>query len=135
MPIPIDPRKKPADVKVHISTGAGLDIIWADGHHSHYDFPYLRDECPCATCNDQRAKQESLTQSAPGLASGAVLPMFKPKAKAQSASPVGAYAIQFHFNDGHNTGIYTYDHLRSICPCPDCAALRTGAGASTSSEL
>jgi DUF971 family protein len=122
MPIPVDNRKKPTDVKIHISTGAGLDITWADGHRSHYDFPYLRDECPCATCNDERAKKESLAGSAPSLASSPALPMFKPKAKAQSANAVGAYAIQFHFSDGHNTGIFTYDHLRSICPCPDCAS-------------
>jgi DUF971 family protein len=122
MAIPLDSRKKPADVKIHVSTGAGLDITWADGHRSHYDFPYLRDECPCATCNDERSKKEDLAGKSLTFASSPALPMFKPKAKAQSANPVGAYAIQFHFSDGHNTGIFTYEHLRSICPCPDCAA-------------
>jgi DUF971 family protein len=122
MPAPIDLRKKPTAIKIHISTGAGLDITWADGHQSHYDFPYLRDECPCATCNDERAKKESLVGTAPAFASSHALPMFKPKPKAQSANPVGSYAIQFHFSDGHNTGLYTYDLLRSVCPCPDCAA-------------
>ena len=57
MPIFIDPRKKPASVKIHVSNGAGVDITWADGHASHYDFPYLRDVCPCATCNDEREKK------------------------------------------------------------------------------
>ena len=128
MPIPLDPRKKPADVKIHISTGAGLDITWSDGHHSHYDFPYLRDECPCATCNDERAKKEDFASTSPSFASSPALPMFKPKAKAQSANAVGAYAIQFHFTDGHNTGIFTYDHLRSICPCTECAAAFRSAG-------
>lgn len=28
-------------------------------------------------------------------------------------SPVGRYALSFLFNDGHSTGIYTYDLLRS----------------------
>ena len=60
MPIPIDPRKKAAAVKIHVTTGAGVDITWADGHASHYDFPYLRDECPCATCNDERAKKDGV---------------------------------------------------------------------------
>src|SRR5215472_6745013 len=54
MPTPLDPRKKPTSVKIHVSSGTGVDIIWADGHASHYDFAYLRDECPCATCNDER---------------------------------------------------------------------------------
>jgi len=43
MPLPIDTRKKPAGVKVHVTSGVGMDITWADGHQSHYDFPYLRD--------------------------------------------------------------------------------------------
>src|SRR5277367_2202306 len=64
MPIPLDPRKKPADVKVHVKSGAGVDITWADGHASHYDFAYLREECPCATCNDERGKKEAFAATA-----------------------------------------------------------------------
>jgi DUF971 family protein len=129
MPTPIDQRKKPATVKIHVSTGAGVDITWADGHASHYDFPYLRDECPCATCNDEREKKHSLKTSSPAMSSSSVLPMFKPKARAQAATQVGNYAIQISFSDGHSTGIYSYDQLRTICPCPDCAkAFRSLAG-------
>jgi len=119
MPTPIDQRKKPTAVKIHVKTGAGVDITWADGHSSHFDFPYLRDHCPCATCNDERAKKESLGSK--GIPSSALLPMYKPKARAQSATQVGNYAIQINFNDGHSTGIFSYDYLRTICPCPDCA--------------
>ena len=119
MPIPIDSRGKPANVKIHVTSGAGVDITWNDGHVSHYDFAYLRDACPCATCNEEREKKRMF--AAAGGASAAVLPMFKPKARAQSATAVGNYAIQINFSDGHSTGIYSYDHLRSICPCADCA--------------
>jgi DUF971 family protein len=35
--------------------------------------------------------------------------------------PIGRYAIQFHWSDGHSTGIYTFEHLRELCPCPRCA--------------
>jgi len=119
MPLPIDPRKKPTAVKIHVKSGAGVDISWADGHESHFDFPYLRDNCPCATCNDERGKKEAFAASTP--APSAVLPMFKPKPRAQSATQVGNYAIQINFNDGHSTGIFSYDYLRSMCPCPDCA--------------
>jgi DUF971 family protein len=122
MPIPLDPRKKPLGVKVHVKTGAGVEITWADGHASHYDFSYLRDECPCATCNDERGKKEAFASAAStGGNSFAPLPMFKPKPRAQSATVVGNYAIQISFTDGHSTGIYSYDHLRTICPCPECA--------------
>ncbi|HEY2545138.1 MAG TPA: DUF971 domain-containing protein [Candidatus Acidoferrum sp.] len=124
MPIPLDPRKKPADVKIHVKSGAGVDIIWADGHASHYDFAYLREECPCATCNDERGKKEAFAANAtasPGAPSFPALPMFKPKPRAQAASVVGNYAVSISFTDGHSTGIYSYDHLRTICPCPECA--------------
>ena len=121
MPIPIDQRKKPADVKVHVKAGTGVDITWSDGHMSHYDFAYLREECPCATCNDERAKKESFPGAAPGANSFPALPMYKPKAKAQSATVVGNYALQISFSDGHSTGIFSYDHLRTICPCSECA--------------
>jgi DUF971 family protein len=133
MPIPIDERRKPAKVKVHVSTGAGVDITWADGHASHYDFAYLREECPCAMCNDERMKkaqgQEKDAQlkkdnpsrpSAPPLSSS-LLPMYKPKLTAKAAHAVGNYALQIDFNDGHATGIFSFDLLRTICPCEECA--------------
>jgi len=127
MPIPIDPRKKASNVKIHVSTGAGVDITWTDGHQSHYDFAYLREECPCATCNDERGKKQAFAAVAPS--SSAVLPMFKPKPRAQSATVMGNYAVQIRFSDGHSTGIYSYDQLRSICPCAECAkAFRNASG-------
>jgi len=122
MPIPVDQRKKPLNIKIHVSTGAGVDITWADNHTSHYDFSYLRDECPCATCNEKRDQEQQHPASKSAPISSPVLPMFKPKIRAQSATQVGNYAVQINFNDGHNTGIFSYDHLRTICPCSVCTA-------------
>ena len=133
MPIPIDPRRKPASVKVHVSSGAGVDITWADDHSSHYDFAYLREECPCAMCNDERQKKalgqqkdmqlkkENASLAAAPPLSSPLLPMFKPKLTAKAAYAVGNYALQIDFNDGHATGIFSFDFLRTICPCRDCA--------------
>src|SRR5580704_12077238 len=124
MPIPIDARRKPASVKVHVSSGKGVDIVWSDDHASHYDFAYLREECPCAMCNDERKKKlahgESDTKNAAPAAS-TLLPMYKPKITAKAAHAVGNYALQIDFNDGHATGIYSFDFLRTICPCEECA--------------
>jgi len=119
MPTPIDLRKKPKEVKIHVKTGAGVDITWSDGHTSHFDYPYLRDNCPCATCNDERGKKEKMAGM--NLPASPLLPMYKPKAKALAATQVGNYAIQISFNDGHSTGIFSYDYLRSMCPCEECA--------------
>ena len=116
MPLPLDARKKPMDVKIHVTSGAGIDIVWSDGHASHYDFAYLREQCPCAMCNDEREKKSQFSPAA----GAAVLPMFKPKVTARAARPVGHYAVQIDFSDGHSTGIYSFEHLRELCPCPAC---------------
>ena len=50
--------------------------------------------------------------------------MFKPALKMLAVEPVGNYAIRINWSDGHNSGIYSYDHLRSICPCEECRASR-----------
>ncbi len=115
MPIALDQRKKPTSVKVKVSSGEGVEITWSDQHTSLYNFPYLRDHCPCAMCNDEREKK---AQHGPAAS---VLPMYKPKVTASSASAVGSYAIQIQFSDSHATGIYSFEHLREICPCDDCA--------------
>ena len=121
MPIPHDLRKKPTDVKVRVSTGQGVEVTWSDGHASRYEFPYLRDHCPCALCNDEREKKARIGTSPSGAsAPSAVLPMFKPRVTAKSAIAVGNYAIQIEFSDSHATGIYSFEHLREICPCEAC---------------
>jgi DUF971 family protein len=136
MPTPLDTRKKPANVKVHVSTGAGVDITWSDGHASHYDFIYLRENCPCATCGDERTKNAERAKKAAKVPApvgtsapmaSSVLPMYKPKPRARSAEAVGHYAIKIDFSDGHGSGIYSFDYLRTMCPCDACAREFRGA--------
>lgn len=119
MPIPLDIRKKPMDVKVRVSSGEGMDITWSDAHTSHYDFAYLRENCPCATCREESDKHGKF--GAKPAADSSALPIFKPRITARAATAVGNYAIQIEFTDGHSTGIFSFDHLREICPCEACA--------------
>ncbi len=44
----------------------------------------------------------------------------QPTLKMLNVEPVGHYAIRIEWSDGHNTGIYSFDHLRKICPCETC---------------
>jgi DUF971 family protein len=37
-----------------------------------------------------------------------------------SITPVGNYALHFVWSDGHDSGIYSFDYLRKLCPCPQC---------------
>lgn len=84
-------------------------IVWKDGHESIYTGYALRVGCRCALCIDElsgtkRLREESISND--------VRPL--------SIDPVGRYAIRFHWSDGHSTGIYTFEHLRELCPCPIC---------------
>jgi DUF971 family protein len=118
------PSADPLSVKVNLTTGTGVDIEWKDGHRSHYSFPFLRDACPCALCDDERSKSARQPGEPPKGAPG-TLPMFKAAAKPTSAEGVGKYAIKFHWNDGHELGIYSWQFLRDVCPCEECKAART----------
>lgn len=123
MPAVPPPAPDPRSVQVNLTAGTGVDIEWKDGHHSHYAFQYLRDACPCALCDDERAKADREPWEKPKPKPGE-LPIFKPGAKPVHAEGVGKYAIRFTWNDGHEHGIYSWDYLRDICPCPECVAVR-----------
>ncbi len=114
---------RPGKVRVDKTGGTGVTIEWRDGHRSHWNFRWLRDACPCATCHeardgDGRAPGESKSKPA------SLLPMFEAPPRPQEIEPVGKYALKFHWNDGHDSGIYSWDYLRNVC---DVEAQRQGA--------
>jgi DUF971 family protein len=117
----------PKSVKVHKTEGTGVEIEWKDGHRSVYTFPYLRDACPCALCNEERTK-EHRRPGDPLKAIAGALPMFKALAKPTDAETVGKYAIRFKWNDGHEHGIYSWEYLREWCPCAECKGKRATSG-------
>ena len=116
-----DPRREPVSVKVLLTSGEGVRIDWRDGHQSHYPFPYLRQHCPCATCREVHR-----THPEKAGAGTNPLPLYQEPAKAVRAQPIGNYAVQFFFSDGHSTGIYSFEYFRDICPCAACQAEREG---------
>lgn len=113
----------PKSVKVNVTAGTGVEIEWKDGHRSSYSFPFLRDACPCALCNEERERDGRQAGDPIKPVAGA-LPMFKAAARPTEVKPVGKYAISFHWNDGHEHGIYSWTYLREHCPCAECKARR-----------
>jgi DUF971 family protein len=101
--------------RISISRSKGIAIDWKDAHHSEYPLQYLRDHCPCATCTGAHGTPPAREQANP-------LQLFKPALKIVEVEPVGNYAIRIVWNDGHATGIYSYEHFRNICPCPECSS-------------
>ncbi len=103
----------------HIQRGEAnnLAVTWDDGHVSDYTLQYLREECPCAGC-----KGEVLFGK---VYRPATLPVYSPGMyDLKALTPTGQYGVQASWNDGHDTGIYSWDYLRMICPCPECTAKR-----------
>jgi DUF971 family protein len=105
---------------IAISKSKGIEIDWKDGHHSSFNTEYLRDWCPCASCTGSHGTEPRAKTTEAGASP---FQMYKPKIKMNSIEAVGSYAVRISWNDGHDTGIYSYDHLRSICPCAACKAL------------
>jgi DUF971 family protein len=103
---------------IAISKSKGIHIDWRDGHHSSYTLACLRDECPCANCTGAHGTEPQ--KSSYSKPPGGLFPMFKPAIKILSAEPIGNYAIRIHWNDGHNSGIYSWEHFRNICSCAEC---------------
>jgi DUF971 family protein len=108
---------------IAISKSKGIRIDWKDGHRSEYGLTYLRDKCPCAACTGAHGtppRPESPRQGAQPEASNP-FQMYKPALKMLAVEPVGNYAIRINWNDGHSSGIYSYEHFREICQCERCA--------------
>jgi DUF971 family protein len=89
-----------------------LVIQWNDGHRAVYPWAHLRKECPCAGCRDERQKPSDPFH----VLKPAELAPLRPV----RIDPVGRYAYKITWSDGHDSGIYTLEHLRAICQCAAC---------------
>ncbi len=84
-------------------------IEWGDGRLCEYSFAGLRAICPCVACKGGHAhmggppdieKMQSAQNDTLNL---------------ENVQAVGSYAIQFFWDDGHATGIYTWEFLQKAC--------------------
>ena len=100
--------KPPAPVSLK-GSDTSLTIEWDDGVRHELSWSLLRNACPCATCRDKRDKPPSPSELLPVLSPAETVPP-----KAVEMLPMGNYAYGIHFNDGHNTGIYTFELLREL---------------------
>jgi len=80
-----------------------LSIIWSDEAETKYNAADLRRSCPCAGCINEWTGEKML--KAENIADDLSF---------SSISIVGRYALNFHFSDGHETGIYSFDYLRKL---------------------
>ena len=86
-----------------------LRVEWDDGHESSYSVRYLRGFCPCAQCQGHAQNQWSFVAVE--------------NPEITRIDETGSYAVTIAFSDGHDTGIYSWETLRELCPCDTCQAL------------
>ncbi len=105
--------KNPAiePVEIELDRAKELRIRWADGHLCVYPLALLRRSCPCATC--RTAREEQAREMLPVVRTPETQ---RDMVMAEKAELVGHYALRIQWKDGHDTGIYDYELLRSLCP-------------------
>lgn len=81
-----------------------LEITWESGEKTRFSLTYLRGWCPCAGCQ--------------GHFQGVVNFHRRAKIKLLGLDPVGNYAMQPHWSDGHDSGMYSWSYLRHIATTP-----------------
>ena len=98
-----------------------LIISWEKAHQSESPLAGLREACPCVEC---RGGHENMG-APPDPDVFNLIPLAPTKSYAVTKIiPVGNYALQPEWSDGHHTGIYTWAYLRGLCPCAECRKRR-----------
>jgi DUF971 family protein len=87
-----------------------LEITWNDGVHLEYTPMMLRNACPCATCKEKKRAEAAKPKGLLNVLSEAeTIPLTVVQMR-----PVGNYAYNIIFSDGHSSGLFTMELLREI---------------------
>jgi DUF971 family protein len=83
-----------------------LVITWSDGLRTTYTWQHLRNNCPCASCREERLKPPDPFHI---LKPSELVPL-----KPVRIDPIGYYAYKITWSDGHDTGLFTVEYLREL---------------------
>lgn len=92
-------------------TNRYLEITWGDDRICQYPLSQLREACPCVEC---RGGHQFMSQEFDPKNILVLTP--KRSYAVETLDLVGNYALQPSWDDGHHTGIYTWEYLRRLCP-------------------
>ena len=97
----LDPHSPiPTEIKLH-QQSKKLEVAFNDGSRFELPCEYLRVFSPSAEVRGHGPGQE-------------VLQVGKINVEIKNIEPVGQYAVVLEFSDGHNSGIYSWDHLYDL---------------------
>ena len=88
---------QPTEIKLHQKSRV-MELVFSDGSRFELSYELLRVYSPSAEVRGHGPGQE-------------VLQVGKGEVDISALEPVGNYAVQPTFSDGHNTGIYSWDYL------------------------
>ena len=91
---------RPTEIKLHQKSRL-LEVTFDDSSHFKFSCEYLRSHSPSAEVRGHGHGQE-------------VLQIGKEKVNIAEIEPVGTYAVCLHFDDGHATGIYSWEYLHDL---------------------
>ena len=96
------------NILIHHETVNELLLMkWEDGLETVLELKTLREHCPCANCAGEKDVFGNIYKGTP-------------ETKTESSNvlsgiqPIGYYALRPFWMDGHNTGIYPSELLRSL---------------------
>jgi DUF971 family protein len=90
----------PTEIRLHQKSRV-MELTFSDGRRFELPYEFLRVYSPSAEVRGHGPGQEMLQTG-------------KKNVDIVSVEPVGSYAIQPQFSDGHNTGIYSWDYLYEL---------------------
>lgn len=90
----------PAEIRLRRKSRV-LEVAWPDGRRDALTFEYLRVHSPSAAVQGHGPGQD-------------VLQIAKENVQLLAVEPVGSYAVKLVFDDGHDSGLYTWAYLRDL---------------------
>ena len=90
----------PSEIRLH-ENGTRLTIQFDDASNYDYSAEYLRVESPSAEVQGHSASERKTVGG-------------KKNVRIKEIAPVGNYAIRLDFDDGHNTGIFSWKYLAEL---------------------
>jgi DUF971 family protein len=90
----------PSEIKVR-GRSRVVEVAWPDGTRHELPFEYLRVYSPSAEIRGHGGGEGKLE-------------LMKENVKVVKVEPIGMYAVRLHFDDGHDTGLYSWDYLREL---------------------
>lgn len=90
-------------VQIIEESDSAISIRWSDERETEYRAAELRRSCPCAGCINEWTGEKMLDAAS-----------ISDDISFKHISIVGRYALNFHFSDGHDTGIFSFAYLRQL---------------------